>query len=222
MQERAEASLTGQLDKRVRARVPGRPTQQAALRLREICLDAALAEFVVNGFQGTTIDGIARRAKASRATVYRMFGNKEALFRAVHQWVLESRQSDLRALLGRADVPVMTMLAEVIEKIASDSIRPRDLALTRLFVAEAHRFPELVDSLFEHSLFEPLINYLGDQKARGALAINDPVEAAWDLAALASGGIKMLIKPADIDPAALQARVHRVIQLLQSGWLRSG
>lgn len=208
-------------NQRVKGRAPGRPTRQAALRLREICLNAALTEFVTNGFQGTTIGGVAQRAKASRATVYRMFGSKEALFRAVHQWVLEGRQSDLRELLARTNVPVQTMLVEVIEKIASDSVRPRDLALTRLFVTEAHRFPELGDSLFEHSLFAPLIDYLREQKERGTLAFDDPVEAAWDLTALASGGIKMLIKPPQTNTAALKARAQRLLHLLQDGWLRS-
>jgi AcrR family transcriptional regulator len=209
------------LEKRVQPRIPGRPTQKAAVELKEICLDAALAEFVVNGFQGTTIDGVAQRAKASRATVYRMFGSKEALFRAVHQWVLEQRQSDLRALLARDNLPVDVMLAEAIEKIAADSVRPRDLALTRLFIAEAHRFPELVDSLFEHSLFEPLIDYLREQKERGTLAIDDPVEAAWDLTALAAGGIKMLIDPGMQNRAAVKTRVARVMNLLRHGWLRT-
>ncbi len=205
--------------KKVQARVPGRPTQQAAAALRDICLEAALDEFFAHGFEGATIDGVAKRAKASRATVYRMFGNKEALFRAVHQWFMERRQSNLRALL-EDDLQPYAMLVALIEKIYQDSVRPRDLAVTRLFVAESHRFPELTDSLFEHALFEPLIDYLRRQAELGIFDIQDPVEAAWDLTALAGGGIRMLITPPLTDPAAVRARAERLAALATKGWLR--
>jgi len=208
-----------QTDCAVRAREPGRPTQQAALHLREICLEAALAEFLARGFEGATIDGVARHAKASRATVYRMFGNKESLFRSVHEWVLEGRQSDLRTLLD-TDRPPFEMLAAVIERIYLDFTQPRVLALTRLFIAESHRFPELADSLFEHFLFEPLIDYLRRLSERGVARIDDPVEAAWDLTTLAGGGIRMLLMAPLTDPEHLQARTQRLTRLVTAGWLR--
>ena len=205
-------------EKRVRARVPGRPTQQNALRLREICLSAALDEFIRHGFAAATIDGVARRAKASRNTVYRTFRDKETLFRAVHRWALEGRQSDLRKLL-QADHPPEEMLALVIEKVYVDSTRPRDLAMTRLFVAEGVRFPDLTDSLFEKSLFEPLIEYLADLARRGIADIEDPLHAAWDLTALAGGGILMLLKKPITHPAELRARTQRLAKLVTRGWL---
>lgn len=204
---------------RVRPRVPGRPTQKAAAQLREICLAAGFDEFVERGFAAATIDGVARRAKASRSTVYRLFGDKEVLFRAVHQWALESRQSDLRTLL-ETDRPPKAMLALLIEQIYGDSVRPRDLALTRLFIAESRRFPELADILFEHALFEPLIEYLRSLAERGIVAIDDPVEAAWDFTALAVGGVRMLLKEPIVEPRALRARTARLTNLITRGWLR--
>ncbi|UXJ50146.1 TetR/AcrR family transcriptional regulator [Pseudomonas citronellolis] len=210
---------SAQTQRPVRPREPGRPTQQAALQLREICLEAALAEFLAHGFEGATIDGIARHAKASRATVYRMFGNKDALFRAMHQWMLEGRQSNLRLLLAR-DLPPAEMLAAVIERIYLDCTQPRVVALARLFIAESHRFPELADSLFENFLFEPLIDYLETLSECGIAKIDDPVEAAWDLATLAGGGVRMLIAAPITDPQRLQARTQRLARLVTEGWLQ--
>jgi AcrR family transcriptional regulator len=46
-------------------------------------LDAALEEFGAYGLRRTTIDNVARRAGLGRATVYRRFGNKMELMRAV-------------------------------------------------------------------------------------------------------------------------------------------
>lgn len=214
-----ETGRPGLARARVESREPGRPNLEAAARLREICLQAGLDEFLAHGFEGATIDAVAQRAKASRATIYRMFGNKEALFRAVHQHFYEGRQSGLRTLLGTG-LPPAEMLEAAVERIYRDAVRPRDLALTRMYVAEAHRFPELTDTLFERTLFEPLIAYLRMLKEDGVADIDDPVEAAWDVANLAGGGLRLLLQPPVTDPDALRQRARRLARLLARGWLR--
>ena len=49
---------------------------------RRLLVDAAIAEFGVNGLAGTTTDAIARRAGISQPYVVRLFGTKKALFLA--------------------------------------------------------------------------------------------------------------------------------------------
>jgi AcrR family transcriptional regulator len=49
---------------------------------RRLLVDAAIAEFGVHGFAGTTTDAIARRAGISQPYVVRLFGTKKALFLA--------------------------------------------------------------------------------------------------------------------------------------------
>ena len=50
---------------------------------REEILDAALHEFADNGLDGTSTEDIARRAGISQPYVFRLFGTKKQLFRAV-------------------------------------------------------------------------------------------------------------------------------------------
>ncbi|UPK25783.1 TetR/AcrR family transcriptional regulator [Bradyrhizobium sp. 195] len=57
----------------------GRPANQA---LGQTIVDAARELFVELGFQATTLDKVARRAKISKLSIYRHFENKEALFGA--------------------------------------------------------------------------------------------------------------------------------------------
>ena len=57
----------------------GRPTNQA---LGQTIVDAAYELFVELGFQATTLDKVAQRAKISKLSIYRHFENKEALFSA--------------------------------------------------------------------------------------------------------------------------------------------
>lgn len=50
---------------------------------QERVLDAALAEFTEFGIRRATIDSVAARASTGRTTVYRRFGDKDGLTRAV-------------------------------------------------------------------------------------------------------------------------------------------
>lgn len=71
----------------------------------ESILDAALEEFLTYGLRRTTVDVVARRARVSRATLYRRFRDKDALVQAV--LVRESRRffgSVAEAVAGVATV----------------------------------------------------------------------------------------------------------------------
>lgn len=60
-------------------------------------LDAAFDEFIAVGVRRSTMDGIARAASISRASLYRYYSSKEEVFRAVAQrvWVDVLAQSEL-------------------------------------------------------------------------------------------------------------------------------
>lgn len=49
----------------------------------ESIVDSALQEFLAYGLRRTNVDAVARRAKVSRATLYRRFRDKDALVQAV-------------------------------------------------------------------------------------------------------------------------------------------
>lgn len=57
----------------------GRPVNEA---LGQTIVDAACELFVELGFQATTMDKVAQRAKISKLSIYRHFESKEALFSA--------------------------------------------------------------------------------------------------------------------------------------------
>jgi AcrR family transcriptional regulator len=71
-----------------------RRTEQAR-RTRDRVLDRALQLFVAGGYGPTTMDAVATAAGVSVETVYKAFGTKAGLVRAIRD----------RALLGAGDVP---------------------------------------------------------------------------------------------------------------------
>ena len=50
---------------------------------RDAVISAAREQFIAVGWQGTTIASVARAAEVSNETIYAVFGNKQALLRAV-------------------------------------------------------------------------------------------------------------------------------------------
>ena len=55
-----------------------RPGGRSA-RIRAAVLDATVAELIEHGYGGLTIDGVATRAGTTRPTIYRRWGNRDAL-----------------------------------------------------------------------------------------------------------------------------------------------
>ncbi|TDW81693.1 MULTISPECIES: TetR/AcrR family transcriptional regulator [Kribbella] len=69
--------------------------QAQARRAREEVLDAAERQFLANGYAATTIAAVAAEAGVSVETIYKAFGGKSGLVRAIYE----------RGLTGRGPVP---------------------------------------------------------------------------------------------------------------------
>src|ERR671931_246129 len=61
----------------------GTLTRKSQAERREEILDAALEEFAEHGFHGASTEGIAVRVGISQPYVFRLFGTKKELFKAV-------------------------------------------------------------------------------------------------------------------------------------------
>ena len=92
-----------------------RPAKQE--RRREI-LDAALQEFTSKGYSGASMEAIARRARASKETLYAWFENKETLFNTLLAARLEGISNRVTAAAEADPSP-----AHVLPIIAEDVIR---------------------------------------------------------------------------------------------------
>ena len=55
----------------------------------EKILSGAIQEFLVRGFAGTTMDGVAAAAGVSKTTVYSYFQDKESLFLALIERLIQ-------------------------------------------------------------------------------------------------------------------------------------
>jgi TetR/AcrR family transcriptional repressor of mexJK operon len=205
--------------KPVKRRPPGRPAGNDADALREICLNAALDTFIVRGYEGASIEEIARRAKAGKMTFYRQFGSKAELFRLVAHRAITKVRERLQ-LPFAADGAPEQVLSEIIARLHTGLTDPEYLAILRLVIAEAERFPELGEAILSEDryLLQPVTEYLTKAVAAGQLAIPDPNAATMQLAALASGGGRFLIKKPKTDRKSREQWVAALLTLVLGAW----
>jgi AcrR family transcriptional regulator len=120
---------------------PARWRRRAHARPDEL-LDAALDEFIVNGFDAARIEDIAKRAGLSKGTVYLYFKSKEDLLRALI--TREAAPVAARvAFLAQAPGEPIEMLRAIARTVGGAMANPRLMAIPRLVISVADRFPDL-------------------------------------------------------------------------------
>jgi TetR/AcrR family transcriptional regulator len=75
-----------------------KPQRRDPVATRKKLLTAARREFAENGLAGARVDEIAARAGVNKQLVYHYFGDKDALYLAVLEWVYEEIRAQEREL----------------------------------------------------------------------------------------------------------------------------
>ncbi len=171
----------------------GEATGRSA-RKRQLIIETATALFLRNGYHSTSMDQIAAGAEVSKLTVYKNFADKEQLFSGIVLGVTKSSEAiieNLTAVLGSADIRTLddlrTALTELARRYLDGVLQPRVLALRRLVIAEAERFPDLARGYYEQAparAIQLIAGHLRDLADRGLLQVSDPDFAAAHFAYL--------------------------------------
>ncbi|VTU28683.1 DNA-binding transcriptional repressor AcrR [Variovorax sp. SRS16] len=198
----------------------GRPSPEQAAALRESFLAAALTSFLDKGYAATSIEAIARDAGVAKITIYRQFDNKEALFReVVHRAVGHARDTMQATLVRRAEDERQVLL-DLVERMYLGATEPKTLALLRLVIAEATRFPELAKSLYAENSYvlSPVVDYLAEAHRTGKLHVPSPELAAVQLSTLAFGGVRFFISKPLAGREERRAWAEGIVDLVMRGW----
>jgi len=166
-------------DARLRGR-GGRPARAEAPLIREKILAAATDLFLSRGFGATSIEAVAARAKIGKRTFYHRFRDKSALFRAVIERLLQRWLPQFDAAFA-APGPLETILARSARRMLAMALEPEALALRRLLLAEAERFPELVEIVIGEGAakaVERIAALLAEATRTDGLRVEDPLFAA--------------------------------------------
>lgn len=145
----------------------------------EAILDGAMQEFLEHGYAGARIDRIVAAAGVSKATVYRRFPDKEALFTTLIQRMATIkelfRQQNCQPLQEEPAVFLRQFATGMLDNVADD---PQVLTFLRIIIGESGRFPELARA-FIQTIEKPNLDFLSQYfAAHPKLQLADPEVAA--------------------------------------------
>jgi AcrR family transcriptional regulator len=147
---------------------------------RRQIMDGARTVFLSAGFDGASMNDIARAAGVSKGTLYAYFTSKEELFEAIIR--AEKAQAAERLCRFKREGDVREMLTDFGVRLMSRMCEPKTLALGRVVIAAAEKFPKVGQAFYEAGpLFGAtrLAAELHALEAAGALKVPDPERAAW-------------------------------------------
>jgi AcrR family transcriptional regulator len=124
----------------------GRPTRNEAAALAARVVAAATTHFLHDGYGRTSMEAVARSARVSKRTLYKHHPDKPALLRAVVVSLVGAWREPFDA---EPDDPadLEGSLTRLGRRMLDVALTPEALALHRLTIAEAGRFPEIVQAL---------------------------------------------------------------------------
>lgn len=143
-------------------------------------VDGARTVFMADGYEGASVDDIARAAGVSKATLYSYFPDKRLLFLEVARTEC-ARQADTAINLVDTTAPPQVVLSGAAHHMMRFFLSDFGQRVFRLCVAEAERFPDLGRQFYESGpmvVRDKMKAYFQAAVLKGELEIDD-----FDLAA---------------------------------------
>lgn len=184
-------------------------------------LAGASKVFVEDGYEGASMDRIAREAGVSKGTLYNYFANKDALFFALVEQECQGGDAHLAQLDALRHDPAL-LLAEFGRLCLGDLLAADGLAMFRIVLAEVQRFPELgriIEREGPGRDVARLAAYLQGFVAHGMLVISDTRLAAEQFMSLCDAGIIRRVQLTAEVPSA--AQIEAQIQSAVTVFLRA-
>lgn len=172
-------------------------------------LEGARSVFMADGFEGASVDDIAREAGVSKATLYSYFPDKRLLFMEVANQEC-ARQS--QAAIDNIDMaaPPRAVLAQAGRHFVRFITSKFGQQVFRICVAESDRFPEIGRAFYQSGparMRAEMAEYFTEAIGRGELRMEDLTLAADQFGELCKAdiwprlmfGVIDHVTPADID-----------------------
>lgn len=192
--------------------------RRVAEQKRSAIVEAATELFLNSGYAGTSLAKVAENAGVSRATLFKQFPTKAALFDVIvaEAWrgaedAQEPPTGDLIAgltAIGRRYVDLLT--------------RPGMAGLFRIVIAELPRFPELGEAHFERGkmpYFDSVRRYLEAENRVGTAEIDDAELAATQFLGMISNYVfwpRMLLIDWSPDESSMSRVVDEAVLMMRA------
>lgn len=197
--------------------------QRVAEQKRTAIVGAATTLFLQSGYDRTSLAKVADLAGVSKATLFKQFPTKAALFEAI---VAESWNTD-----GTTEIhPAPGDLEEGLTSIGHGYVellnRPGMTDLFRIVIAEVPRFPELGQTQFDLGkmpYFDSVRRYLDAEREAGTAELDDAELAATQFLGMISNYVfwpRLLLVHWSPEDDAVAHVVHEAVAMMMSRYGR--
>jgi AcrR family transcriptional regulator len=189
-------------------------------KMRQI-LDGARRVFLADGFDGASMNDIARVAGVSKGTLYVYFPSKQVLFEALIREE-HRRTAERLSMFDDAEPDVALVLKRFGDALMNFMLLPEHIALVRTVSAAAAKFPAIGRAFFEAGPqfgADRLAAYFAQQVEAGALVIDDVNLAAFQFLESIQGGHlkRMLFCVCEPPPQeAVEKAVTRAVEMFMA------
>lgn len=191
---------------------------------RDEILNVAIEILSERGYRDTSMLEVARRASASKETLYAWFGDKQGLFEAL----IRRNAQSVQAVLARhfeGDASTELVLQDFGRALLQLLLGDSAVAINRAAISEARSDPRLAHILASagrEATLPSFIRFLEQQREGGTLRIECPSQAAEDFLGLLIGDTQtrrllgLLAAPKKAQIEARAARAARNFLLLHT------
>jgi AcrR family transcriptional regulator len=200
---------------------PGRPTRAQAEQRHAQLLDRALDVFLKYGYELATIDQIIGSIGMHKSTLYSLYANKKALFRATIQRAIKRWKQPVEALRAIETDDLEATLIAIARLLMRYSVSPVGLKLQRIIIAESFRVPEATQMYWEEGV-RSSVEYVTDLLARrakqGEILVDQPALVAHGFLTLTVGLMaRMILVGTKIDQREIDKRIRLYVRLFLGG-----
>lgn len=193
-----------------------------SLAKRQQILDSASQLFMENGYDGISMDRIAKTANVSKQTLYSHFGKKDELFR----YCIESRcvTSMMSPRLFDESLSTEVVLLELAEHFAELVMSEDGVKMLRICVAGAEKYPEVSELFFEagpETLISLFSSYLKRKVESNELKIDNCRYAACQFLFMVKSeqALRVLLGlPKTLNDAEIKDYLNSSVQLFLKGY----
>jgi len=159
---------------------PDEPLNSAGRKRRSEMVEAAYSLFMEKGYASVSVDDILRVSGGSKSSVYKYFGSKEGILKAVIESLAEDMLREIHLELPSGGTPreALTRIGMVLVDLA---LSENAINQHRHAVSHARALPELAKLWYESGpkrTIGGLAGFLEKEAAAGRLRIADPARAA--------------------------------------------
>jgi len=190
---------------------------------RRQIMEGARRAFLADGFDGASMNDIARVAGVSKGTLYVYFDSKEQLFEAL---IREERHQQAERLcdFSMDDPDMRAVLVNFGRRLIEMLTRPDSMSHLRTVIAASAKFPQLGRAFYEAGPCfgaQRLAQYLRRRSDEGLLEIADPERVAWQFLALCKAETHnpLLFRMVDeVEPQFIDAAVQSAVDVILAAY----